>query len=190
MSSRSFTRPELTGLMRQALEAVDRAGARPEGASDEQIALLASGRPDELSETERRQVLAAVARDPELGRLVRELQGFGLGRQKTPHGSAARPVAYRFVQAGWVAAACLTIATGVWRFAAPPQPVSPGTDGQVQTLHHQPDHSQRYWEQAEQERLEARAWRNRVRDYALLTSAGACLVLSVPVVYLAVRHRS
>jgi len=189
MSSRSFTRVELTGLMRQAME---RGDARPDGSpsvSDEQIALLASGRADELSASERGRVLAAVARDPELGRLVRELQGLGLAGQNTTRRSATRPVASRFMQAGWVAAACLTVAIGVWRFADPPITSPSDSGGEVQTLHQQPDHGEQYWEQAEKQRLEAQAKRDRLRDYALLASAGACLVLSIPVAWQLLRRR-
>jgi len=126
-------------LARALASQADTAGVH---VSDEELAILASGEVDLLSDSDRRRVLDAVAADPELGEVVLQshralsalqAQHGGTSPQvDTPGGASPKasnsrgPVLYRFVSVGWALAACMTLGTGVIFFGQGTGDTGPG----------------------------------------------------------------
>ena len=199
------------------LEAAVAAHRPPTGpVNEEHLALLAAGRLDLLSDAERETVLRQVAVTPWAAQLVEECQDLGLGladsrrplldeadsapdardfanplrihaestTTETPAQAAARP--RRRPQTGsqtfrlatrtlWALAASLTLALGVWRIADPPQPETKGGFGTFGVG------------DAGTTGTPAMRASDQVRDNVLVIVGLACLLLSIPVTYWALR---
>jgi len=143
---------------------------------DEQIALLAAGKLDHLNQAQRKRLLRQVASDLIAGELLRDLCELKLEESERAAATNGRRlrVALRLVAAGWAVAACLMVGLLVWRMTNPAAPIR----DQVQpygTEQTQPD----YWSQLEHQRLLRQAERYKYREYALLASTTACVILSI-----------
>ncbi len=114
-------RIEMINIMRQAL--VDPAGG-PLNVDDEQLVMLATGRIDEISQPQRRQLLLAISEDPELGELVTQLAALklepamNLGNEDRSEVVGRRLHLDRFnafVRMAWAASVILLVGLLAWR---------------------------------------------------------------------------
>ena len=161
--------------------------------TDEEVALVATGRLDELSPADQDRVLRQIAGDGESAQVLKEVYyALGLGRRdKAPPATWTFAASLPFVRVALTAAACMVVVMGLWRLADPPAPISQAPDGSFRIMSHggpgsaQPD----YWAQLDQQRLAQRAQRDHLRDYALIASTTTCLILAVPIVWLAIHPR-
>jgi hypothetical protein len=118
---------ELTRLLQRAMARPDRS----QQINEEYLAQLCLGRIDEIPAEVRSHLLDAIAADPESAELVAELRQLGWGGDVRIGDAAIFTL--RLSSWAWAAAACLALALGVWRLAAPPaNPANPPT--YVQTI--------------------------------------------------------
>ena len=183
MSASNLNRQQLIDLIRQTWRTDHAVG--PPSFDEEDLILLATGRLEEVPGNRRNDLLRCVASDDELAELVSQLNALGLSDEQ--HGHAEQPAATRLMigaRYAWAIAACLLLMLGIWRVADPPAPVTIHGTLKPYATEAQSD----YWQQLDRQRLVERAERDRVRDYALLGTSIACVVLTIPVVITALRR--
>jgi hypothetical protein len=130
------------------------------------------------------QLLRQIVADPETGELLAELCSLNLGQ--TSDAQSHRPHGLRLaVGVLWALAAGLAVCLGVWRIADPRRTFSAPT-GEIRLLG-QAEHQADYWDELTRQRAIARYEQERLRDYALAAACVACLVLSIPVAWWAIR---
>lgn len=180
--------------------AMRRAGSqtsRP-GIDEEELLLFAAGRLDRVPIDRRGPLLQAVATDPQLGQLVAELQALGLDEGRAGSGQEADgpavlarigPRVGAPLGMAWLAAACLLLGVGLWRVNDPPAPLNPDGSVSMMSIPDQTPQDRDYWQQLDEQRRMQRVERDQYRDYALVATATATLVLSIPIVWLALRPR-
>lgn len=175
----SITREQLVDLMETAIAAVP-APAGPEP-TEEELALLAAGRLSSHTGVNRARVLAHVAANPVMARLVSQLHGDLAGPQ-APQQGLLRPV----VRTLLALAAAVALALGVWRAMDPPRS---GPLVRVVPLNARPG-APDYWDQARQQknRPEDPQW-EALRDWVLLAASTTAFVLAIPVAYWALYER-
>ncbi|MEM0914906.1 MAG: hypothetical protein AAGK09_09895 [Planctomycetota bacterium] len=217
--SRAPTQPEhwqqaLDAALREHGEPAAR---RSDAIPDDHLLRLAAGRADELDPAERSALLRAVAADPELSRLVAALSAtfreentqvdaktderaepFRIDHESVEE-APPRVLTHRAwwakpLYGTWAAAACLLVTLMVWEVASPgtTDPASvPGGGGEVRTLQTDPGRrtADDYWDEHERREAEAAQRFETARDIALIAVSAACLVLTVPVAWLALRPR-
>jgi hypothetical protein len=96
------------------------AGASVEHVDEEYVALLCEGNIEQIPAEDRAAILAAVASDPELAELVKELGAAGLGTQKRINDPAI--FALQAATWTWAAAACAVVLLGIFRMMSPAGP--------------------------------------------------------------------
>ena len=156
----------------------------PNEIDDEQIALLASGQLGRLPEEKQKILLMQIASDPIAAELVKDLQELNLDETiavtTTKIQQLHRHRILRSVAAGWALAACLMIGLFVWRT------VEPAAVEPIRTYNaDQPD----YWTQVYYQRLSQMSRQDRYREYALVASTFACVILSAGLVICIITNR-
>lgn len=191
MSDIPNNRSQMAALMREVM-AADPSAQSQSPLTDEEIAVVATRGLDGVPESMRQRVLQQAVVDPEAAQLLRDAVQLDLEDSVVVARRKRKPVKHfmQLTYVAWAAAACLVLSLGVWRFADPPRDVT--STGGGMTIHSLsvdrpvPD----YWNQVERERLMDQAQSDRLRDYALLASSLACLILSIPVAIRVIRHDS
>ena len=157
-------------VFRQALEMCDT--AENAESDDEYIAMIAEGRVNEIPQSERSRILGVIAADPESAMLLKRLSDMGISSSTV----ARRTGTVRKLAVGWAAAACIMMALFSWKTMD--TPVTPNHVQGTAPYSVQQD-SPDYWSQLDQQRFSLSQFRSRYRDYALIVSTSATLVLSV-----------
>ncbi len=158
----------------------------------EHLALMAAGRLDELDPDDRSRLLARIAADPDAGRLLADLRQLGLDESDDAAAGPdhARPLRLlKMTAVGWAVAACMVIGLGLWRTAQPPIPMHSGGPGGTFQVYSADDAAPDYWSQVNHQRLQHRVRRDRYRDYALVFSGAASVVLSIGMIICLARCR-
>lgn len=173
---------QMITLIKQAL-AGSAPGADFNEFDDELLTVLAEGRIDTLSLTQRNDLLSRIAAVPEAAELLARLRDVGLG-QSQPKPTQTKTL--QWTRVCWALAACLMIGLFVSTWVAPTPHV---TTPQGQITPYQTPGQPDYWGQADQQRLQQQQthW-TQYRDIALIVSTGTCLVLSMGLV-IALRRR-
>jgi hypothetical protein len=159
----------LKAVFRKAFEICDT--AKPSESNDEYIAMIAEGRINEIPEPERSKILDVIAADPESAMLLKDLSDAGICSSV----AARQTGTVRKLAVAWATAACIMIGLFTWK----------AMDTTFTTGHHhsttpysmQQDNPD-YWSQLEKQRLSSSQLRSRCRDYALILSTSATLVLA------------
>jgi hypothetical protein len=105
---------EIVRLLTRTMSASGDAGE----INEEDLALLCLGRIDEIPAEARARLLQKISADPQAGEVIAELRQMGWGAEVRIADPAM--LTLRIGSWAWAAAACLAIALGVWRLAAPP----------------------------------------------------------------------
>jgi hypothetical protein len=192
-----FSSEQLSEIIAQAMRRID-SHPGTSAVDEEHLVLFASGRLDRVPESMRGPLLRAVATNPALGQLIAELHELrldeGAVRIEQAHGSPnviARigPRVGAPLGVTWLVAACMLFGIGLWRFGDPPAPLNPDGSVSMMQMEQTPGPSQDYWQELDDQRRIERAHRDQYRDYALVATATATLILSIPVAWLVLRPR-
>ena len=159
----------LSAVFRKAFETCDT--MKTSSADDEYIAMIAEGRINEIPEHQRSRVLDVIAADPESARLLKNLSDIGIQssfvKRQTP--------TVRKIAVAWATAACIMIGLFTWKaMDSTYVPVHRHDTTPYSNQQNNPD----YWSQLEKQRLSSFQFRSRYRDYALMLSTSATLVLA------------
>ena len=189
MTNNNTIENKILSLMQESLSPV---ADSSEDIDFEKIALLASGKIDELDSEERVQLLEHIATNPEAARLVKELQEMGLQEEAetkeeatvqadtTQHSFWSSPKVFRSFAVSWAVAASLMIGLFIWNSFIPEYNASgPGT---LQTLGNEGDDTPDYWEQLNNKRIYEHNDQQKYMEYAFTASTTACFILSAGLV--------
>jgi len=184
MNSNEYITPDknqLIAMLRSAIATHSRGDLST--VDNEQITLVAEGRLHELEPAQRDRLLRQIAGTPDAALLLKRLHDLDLSGTAL-RGAAREPHIFRIATGMLAIAASLMIGLLVTRLIVP-TPV-PMHNGLVPfTAPAQPD----YWHQLDEQRRQQKIKWCTYRDYALVFSTVSCLVLSVGVVWIALRRR-
>ena len=187
MNTAPRNRNEWIDALRHAMADADTDRKGPT-ALEEEVGLVLEGRLDELPPADRTRVLRAAIHDPETAELLASGHRLGLAGETRPRRSEGSRFR-RVITIGWAVAASLLLMLGVWRLADPPEATPSGPDIRLQSTDPtRSDDAEQYWQQAEKQRAMEQLRTDRLRDYALLASAVACLLLSLALAWKTIRR--
>ena len=170
-------RRQMIALLRSAM--TDIAKPNSEQIDDEQLTLLAMGQIDRLPSVQRQTLLRQVAAQPWAAQLVAELSPIlGIREHRTPN--------YKWLpRIGRVLAiaACVSVVLIIWQGFDP----SPHSVLSLRPfgVGNGPD----YWGQFHDEQMQARAFRNWMRDMLTIVMCTTTVILAIAVAWMAFRER-
>ena len=175
----------LLDLMQQAITEPDQ---EYEEVNLEKVAVIASGKINQLSEEEREQTLNLIATNPEAAELYKDLCNIESQEAATDTRSPSfwqSNKTFKALKVSWLAAACLMVGFFVWNMQPSSQPTSSAPAGNgIKALNNQ-ENNPDYWQQLNNKRIyenQDTSFQEKCLPYAMAVSTTTCLTLSIALI--------